>query len=151
MTMMIMRQIKVMTMMTSRILMTMMIIRQMNYDDHNDHETEESIIVLFSVSTQALDTITGLWQTLPDLLVPRLITPYYHLVFLGYHGLSTLLILLINVPWQTLPDLLVPRLITPYYHLAHLGYHGLSTLVILITLLKACSTLKSKLSSEKFA
>ena len=42
MTMMIMRQIKVMTMMTSRILMTMMIIRQMNYDDHNDHETEES-------------------------------------------------------------------------------------------------------------
>ena len=94
MTMMIMRQIKVMTMMTSRILMTMMIIRQMNYDDHNDHETEESIIVLFSVSTQALDTITGLWQTLPDLLVPRLITPYYHLVLLGYHGLPTLLILI---------------------------------------------------------
>ena len=38
----------------------------------------KSIIFLFSVSTQALDTITGLWQTLPDLLVPRLIiTPYY--------------------------------------------------------------------------
>ena len=98
----------------------------------------KSIIFLFSVSTQALDTITGLWQTLPDLLVPRLITPWYHLAHLGYHGLSTLLILLIliiNVLWQTLPDLLVPRLITPYYHLAHLGYHGLSTLVILITLL----------------
>ena len=42
MTMMIMRQIKVMTMMTSRIVMTMMFIRQMNYDDHNDHGTEES-------------------------------------------------------------------------------------------------------------
>ena len=45
MTMMIMRQIKVMTMMimmTSRILMTMMIIRQMNCDDHDhdDHETD---------------------------------------------------------------------------------------------------------------
>ena len=42
MTMMIMRQIKVMTMMTSRIVMTMMIIRQMNCDDHDhdDHETD---------------------------------------------------------------------------------------------------------------
>ena len=45
MTMMIMTQIKVMTMMimmARRIVMTMMIIRQMNYDDHNDHGTEES-------------------------------------------------------------------------------------------------------------
>ena len=67
----------------------------------------KSLIVIFSVSTQALDTITGLWQTLPDLLVPRLIiTPYYYLAHLGYHGLSTLvilitlLILLINVLWH---------------------------------------------------
>ena len=88
--------------------MTIMIMRQ---------RKAKSIIVLFSVSTQALDTITGLWQTLPDLLVPRLITPYYHLVLLGYHGLTTLvilitlLILLINVLWQTFPDLLVPRLV----------------------------------------
>ena len=66
-------------------MMTIMIMRQ---------RKAKSIIVLFSVSTQALDTITGLWQTLPDLLVPRLITPYYHLVLLGYHGLPTLLILI---------------------------------------------------------
>ena len=89
-------------------MMTIMIMRQ---------RKAKSIIVLFSVSTQALDTITGLWQTLPDLLVPRLITPYLQLAHLGYHGLSTLvilitlLILLINVLWQTFPDLLVPRLV----------------------------------------
>ena len=57
----------------------------------------KSIIVLFPVSTQALDTITGLWQTLPDLLVPRLLTPYLHLAHLGYHGLSTLVILIIDL------------------------------------------------------
>ena len=90
----------------------------------------KSIIFLFSVSTQALDTITGLWQTLPDLLVPRLIiTPYYHLAHPGYHSLSTLVILitlliLLNVLWQTFPDLLVPRLIITTYYLGQLDQTG---------------------------
>ena len=113
-------------------MMTIMIMRQ---------RKAKSIIVLFSVSTQALDTITGLWQTLPDLLVPRLITSYYHLVLLGYHGLPTLvilitlLILLINVLWQTFPDLLVPRLVNVIKMVTLVTSFILIILVILVIML----------------
>ena len=112
--------------------MTIMIMRQ---------RKAKSIIVLFSVSTQALDTITGLWQTLPDLLVPRLITPYLHLAHLGYHDLSTLvilitlLILLINVLWQTFPDLLVPRLVNVIKMVTLVTSFILIILVILVIML----------------
>ena len=106
--------------------MTIMIMRQ---------RKAKSIIVLFSVSTQALDTITGLWQTLPDLLVPRLITLYYHLAHLGYHGLSTLVILLINVLWQTFPDLLVPRLVNVIKMVTLVTSFILIILVILVIML----------------
>ena len=111
-------------------MITIMIMRQ---------RKAKSIIVLFSVSTQALDTITGLWQTLPDLLVPRLITSYYHLVLLGYLPtlviLITLLILLINVLWQTFPDLLVPRLVNVIKMVTLVTSFILIILVILVIML----------------
>ena len=70
----------------------------------------KSIIVLFSVSTQALDTITGLWQTLPDLLVPRLIIATYYLGQLDQNGhlvtsfiliILVILVIMLSPPWSS--------------------------------------------------
>ena len=74
--------------------MTIMIMRQ---------RKAKSIIVLFSVSTQALDTITGLWQTLPDLLVPRLVNVIKMVTLVTSFILIILLILVIMLcpPWSS--------------------------------------------------